>query len=940
MNTIGKYQIIEELGRGGMGVIYKALDPDIHRTVAIKVIRNELLAGSGPQSGKALKRFMVEAQAAGRLTYPNIATIYEVGRHEDRTFIVMQYIAGQSLRKCLDGGRTFSAEEVAALAVPICQALDYAHRSGVVHRDIKPDNILLDEDGKPYLVDFGIATIESVDVTKTSTVLATPAYQSPEQVLGESIDFHSDIFSLGIVIYEMLTGRRPFAGQNSTTVAMKIVKEEPPEIVPKEGVLPEGFAGVVLRALAKRPEDRWASAAGMAAAIQDCAHSDQETTVIKTKPKTALPRAATARRKPRGKGLRALLRSPAGTIAGIAVAAVALFGLLAFGRRLLGPPASFENLITVAPFEYKTQDLPARLIEFALDRSLAASTRIPVLSGDGRDLAGGAEGLRARKPLARISGTVVPTLTGFDVDVTLVHKGVKSRRVFPCKGSLDLISSRIDEILAFLKSRTAGDIGPIEGGRTFASICTSNWDALSHFLKARAAWDKLDAKTAAAEFKTALEYDPDFALARLKAAEVDFFQDDREVARVKAAAALASGERLIGYDTLRLKALLARIESRPAEERGFLMQLMEAFPRNREYLYEFAESYFHTGDGAEAIPYYTKALDLDETYALAHNHIAFCYAWTGNHAKAEEHFRRYVELDKTANSFDSMASGFMFAGRYAEALAALDQGKALDSGLYYLYSNYATNFALTGALDKAEESLRREADNATGESSRFDIQFDRAHIAVLQGEAARGEELLRPVLEFYGGSAFAGRLDESPVRPIWLSGCLAAQRSDRGRLRSAIADLTRRAEAKSLNAANYFPVLKFLVHLRALEARLAKDREGVLREVEEAQRFESKMGYWTSPFDRAYFLDEYARLILEIDPASAKPKEILSGVLAYNASYPPALLRMARLLKAEGDAEGAKRLHGRASAVLTGAVAGSLLAKELAAVGALLGVRP
>lgn len=939
MDTIGKYQIIEELGRGGMGVIYKALDPDIHRTVAIKVIRKELLSGSGPQSGKALKRFMVEAQAAGRLTHPHIATIYEVGRHEDQTFIVMQYIAGQSLRKRLDAGRAFSAEEAADLAVPICQALDYAHRSGVVHRDIKPDNILLDGDGKPYLVDFGIATVESVDVTKTSTVMATPAYQSPEQVLGEPIDARSDIFSFGIVLYEMLAGQRPFAGQNSTTVALKIVKEEPPELVPKAGALPEGFAAVVLRALAKRPEDRWASAGEMAEAIQESARSEQETTVIKTQPRATLPRTA-ARRKPRAGRWPAWLRSPAGTAAGIAIAAAALFGLLVLGRKLLVRPASFENLITVAPFAYKTRDLPDRLIEFALDRALTASTRIPVLSGDGRELAAGGDGIRARKPLARISGTVVPTLTGFDVDVTIIHKGVKSRKAFPCKGSLDLISSRIEEILAFLKSRSDGDIGSIEGGRSFAAICTANWDALTHYLKARAAWDKLESKTAAAELKTALEYDPDFALARLKAAEVDFFQDDRVVAQANAEEALADAGRLIGYDTLRLKALLARIESRPAEERGFLMQLKEAFPGSREYLYEFAESYFHTGDGAEAIPYYAKALDLDGSYALAHNHIAFCYAWTGDHAKADEHFRRYVELDKTANSYDSMASGLMFAGRYAEAVAALDKGKALDDGLYYLYSNYATNFALTGALAKAEESLRREADAATGDSSRFDIQFERAHIAALRGDAAKAEELLRPALEYYGGKAFADRLDESPIRPIWLSGCLAAKRGDKGRLRASIADLARRAAAKGLNAANYFPVLKFLAHLRAWQARLERDRDGVLREVEEAQRFEPKMGYWTSPFDRAYFLDEYARLIQEVDPASAKPKELLGGVLAYNASYPPALLRMARLLKAEGDADGAKRLHDRARAVLAGADADSLLAKELGAVGTILGVRP
>ncbi len=287
-----------------------------------------------------------------------------------------------------------------------------------------------------------------------------------------------------------------------------------------------------------------------------------------------------------------------------------------------------------------------------------------------------------------------------------------------------------------------------------------------------------------------------------------------------------------------------------------------------------------------------------------------------------------------------MAAGYMFAGRYAAAVEALDKGRALDPKLDYLYSNYATNYHLVGALAKAEESLKRQADVTSRESTRINIQVTQAFIATLRGDTAKAEELLRPALVYYGAPAFAERLDESPVLPLWLSGCLAARRNDAPRLRAVLAELSRRAEAKGLNATNYFPILKFLVHLKALEARQRQDAAGVLAAVDEAQRIKPKMGYWTSPFNRAYFMDEFARIVLELDPASAKPKELLDDVLAYNDSYPPALLRRARLMAADKDGEGARRLAARAREVLAGADPDSLLAKELAEIGRLLGGRP
>lgn len=256
MKNIGKYRIIGILGKGAMGIVYKARDPDIDRDVAIKTIRFDLVSHE-VEKEEMVERFMREARSAGRLSHSNIITIYDVGRKGDLTYIVMQYIEGESLQKMIASKKKFSPLEVIELMTPLCDALDYAHQRGIVHRDIKPANILMDKKGMPYLVDFGVAHIETSTITQAGTTLGTPSYMSPEQVMGKKIDRRSDIFSLGVILYELLTRQRPFGGENISTIIYKIVNEEPSSITEVNRNLPEEFERVIKKALAKNPEDRY-----------------------------------------------------------------------------------------------------------------------------------------------------------------------------------------------------------------------------------------------------------------------------------------------------------------------------------------------------------------------------------------------------------------------------------------------------------------------------------------------------------------------------------------------------------------------------------------------------------------------------------------------------------------------------------------------------------
>jgi eukaryotic-like serine/threonine-protein kinase len=255
----GRYEFIDELGRGAMGVVYKAMDPVIGRTVAVKTIRLSE-QGTGLSRPELLTRFQTEARAAGLLTHPNIVVVYDAGEEDGLYFITMELVEGKSLQSLLDSGQAFPLPRVLRIMEQACSALQFAHERNVVHRDIKPANLMLTADDTVKVTDFGTAKIlQFGTVQQTAHVMGTPSYMSPEQVKGRAVDGRSDIFSLGVMLYEMVTGEKPFPGQNITTVIYKIVNEDP---VPPRQIDPSihpGISGVVMKALAKEPDERYQS---------------------------------------------------------------------------------------------------------------------------------------------------------------------------------------------------------------------------------------------------------------------------------------------------------------------------------------------------------------------------------------------------------------------------------------------------------------------------------------------------------------------------------------------------------------------------------------------------------------------------------------------------------------------------------------------------------
>ncbi|EJW17525.1 serine/threonine-protein kinase PrkC [Paenibacillus alvei DSM 29] len=262
----GRYEIITRIGGGGMALVYKALDNLLNRYVAVKVLRQQFV-----HDEEFIRRFRREAQSAASLSHPNVVSIYDVGQEEDTHFIVMEYVEGHNLNEIILERAPLQVDESIRISTQICDALDHAHQNHIIHRDIKPHNILIGRNGRVKVTDFGIArAVTSSTITQTGSVVGSVHYFSPEHAKGVSTGEKSDLYSLGIVLYQMLTGQLPFLGESPISVALKHLQEpfdEPRAVNPH---IPQSVENVILKSMRKNPAERYQSAAEMMRDLETC----------------------------------------------------------------------------------------------------------------------------------------------------------------------------------------------------------------------------------------------------------------------------------------------------------------------------------------------------------------------------------------------------------------------------------------------------------------------------------------------------------------------------------------------------------------------------------------------------------------------------------------------------------------------------------------------
>jgi hypothetical protein len=278
--NLGRYKIVRELGRGAMGVVYEGYDPLIQRRVAVKTALRSLLATSG-NADELLTRFIREARAAGALNHPNIITIYDTGEEEGIAYIAMEFVEGGTLQDRLKTGDRWDPAEVVALGAVLAETLGAAHEAGVIHRDVKPANIMLPVRGPAKLTDFGIAHVHDSTFTQQGDMIGTPYYMSPEQFMGQKIDARADLFSLGIILYEMLTGEKPFRGQAVNTIMHEVLKSAPTPPDQLNYSVTACLSAVLLKALAKSPLNRYQNGIAFAAALRESLKENPDPAITK-----------------------------------------------------------------------------------------------------------------------------------------------------------------------------------------------------------------------------------------------------------------------------------------------------------------------------------------------------------------------------------------------------------------------------------------------------------------------------------------------------------------------------------------------------------------------------------------------------------------------------------------------------------------------------------
>lgn len=951
------YQVTEKLGRGGMGIVYRATDTRLGRSVALKFLPDELA-----KSERALRRFQREARAASALNHPNICTVYDIGEHRGRQFIAMELLEGQTLREFIQG-RPLAFDVLLDLSLQLIDALEAAHAAGIVHRDIKPTNVFVNQRGQVKVLDFGLAkwvllqqakpgTEEQPGTTQSVTAdaalsmscmpVGTVAYMSPEQSRGEEVDGRADLFSVGLVMYEMGTGTPAFRGSTAAVIFHEVLSQDPapaselnPDINPR-------LEEIILRLIEKDRDMRYQTAADLRADLKRLKrdwNSDRSATgssISSDRPRQRLFPAKAADCPSDRRGPRLAAGRPANPQAvwrrhKAASATVGMIVALVTLAALLWPRAAYLPCIVLDNFEGGSESIQPDLVRCAVERGLLQFADITVVHRQeyrlieslkkGRQEASGSAaqsssllqrlvGFRreaeAARPALVVSARIHDSPAGVQLRVKIVNQGKSMDSSIDCRGAGDLLERGIDELVLsiwrlFNGQPETGKDGP-SGYRRVAQLLSPNWDAVVHYWRGAEAWKRLDLTSAQKELRWALEIDREFALAHLMLSEIFVFQNQWSLAQTEIKTALLQQTALTEIDRLRAEALFARAAGNPHEERTYLQKLVELLPHRKEYRYELAESYFHTADVDQAIPKYLDALELDAEYALVHNHLGLCYAWKGDHTLAIESMRKYLEIDRSANAFDSIGDAYLCAGAYEEAARYKSMAVQQDPTLNYARRSLPYIDVFRGRARKAEGQLLALLDESVDKIEKARYCSALAFTYYSKGDLEQASKICRQGLNLVMLAPNDAPADEL----TWMNGLIELRRDNMVKARLALEQLRTVLDSNSITATNYKPAYKYWLHLLAsIRAEEGRRGEAALA-LDDLRGIKDKLGYWSTPYDRAFFFDSIGVLYERINRI-ADAEGAFRDALAYNPHYGPARFHLARLLQGNGQFLEARR---------------------------------
>jgi len=829
--TISHYKITAKLGSGGMGEVYLATDTNLDRQVAVKFL-------SADRSGdpEARQRFIHEAKAQAMLSHPNIATFHDVGEEKGRAFLVMEYVDGHPL-PVVAHEEKLSLPEILDLVIQVAKGLQAAHEHGVVHRDIKPENILVTPKRQVKITDFGLARWKgATTLTKSGTRLGTAYYMSPEQAEGKRVDHRSDVFSLGVVLYELLCNQRPFEGETEPVILYELTSKSPAPLARYRRDVTDGLERIVSKCLAKNPEERYQSCADL---VGDLRREQKASEAVGA---TVAPPVVQRRR---GRGL---------VISGSAVAAIALVLFVLKPWQIEVRPtkeaAANENSLAVMYFnnlvDATDRDKTAQMVTSLLITGLSESQYLRVVSRqrlyDILNLFGKA-GVTSidRNTASQVAekAGVRWIVTGdiFQTQPRIVLKAevsnaatgdiVTTQRVTGESG--DDLFAVVDKLSAAVRRHLSlPEQAKTEPTRPVADVTTHSPEAYRFYLEGLD-WDsKYDITEARQSFQKALSFDSTFAMAYYRLAELSYAT--RPEQRDCVARAMKYSERATWKEQRYIKAQALDLGGTPAKAIEELQKIVERYPDEKDAYQWMGKYYEELGLLQRAASQFEKVVAIDPMYKEAYNYLVYMYDGLGDFEKSLWAINQYISLaPDEANPYDTRGDLYAWNGKideaidsYKKALQIKPDFSILDLGILYIFKR---EYALAEStfqvmIGSAEKETRSQG---------------RAYLCLLpayQGQFARAQAIIEDGLA-------ADRLErcESWAYLLKLHSRVVLDEA-RGNFVSALAQLERlRAAQKKADLGDSTANRAWPVELLADQGDLARARElaqGLRRDIEKS----------------------------------------------------------------------------------------------------------
>jgi serine/threonine protein kinase/Flp pilus assembly protein TadD len=677
----GRFELIEELGAGGMGKVYRAFDKKIGEEVALKLLHPEVALEE-----RTVDRFRNEIKLARRITHKNVCRLHELHEEAKMLFITMEYVAGQDLKGLIRETGALSTGKAISIAKQVAEGLAEAHDLGVIHRDLKPQNIMVDNEGLAKIMDFGIArSLRTAGMTTEGMIIGTPEYMAPEQVEGQEADQRTDIYALGAILFEMATGRVPFEGDSPLSVAYKHKNELPLPPRQLNSQIPEPFNQLILRCLEKEKENRYQTADEL---LADLVRIEEGLPISERVVLKARPTIRISREKPRGLKR---FRVPAITALALVIAAAILFRTVFYKR----PPAKTPNSIAIISFTNLTGDkdldfwsrgIPEGLISnlgnTGYFRVIPWERMLDILKQMGKknvetiDSDLGFELCRRAGIESLVTGTLTRAGDMFALNVRVLDAETKELRRSAAstgKGEESILTTQVDELSRAIAEGLGTAKEKIEQTQfQVAGISTDSTEALRLYIIGKERRENVDPEKAAEYLEKAIKIDPEYAVAYFELSAAYGLSQKVIAQREALTKAMELSGRAPEKERLRIEASYARwVEGNLQKSAAIYEEIAKKYPDDKYSLHDLGAVLYFQGRSADSVTAFQESLRLDPEFGSALNWLGTAYANLGEFEKAIETLRKYIDLTPgEANPWDSLGSVYVEMGKIEEAIAS------------------------------------------------------------------------------------------------------------------------------------------------------------------------------------------------------------------------------------------------------------------------------